>query len=223
MSGCWGDPVSPILDVQGCNYNHGSYDDYHKKYPSHPMLSSENFTCGYSTRGEYENNEQLGICSSYDKFPIRPDCTAEHLWKLVAEREFVAGTFPWTGFDYRGEAGPTGWPCVSSNFGILDTCGFPKDIFFYYKSCWSKQTVLHVFPHWNWQGRSPEIPGREHSADLGLRNTIDNYDISLAANPKLTSLFHIGDGLAGSRERDPKKIDCLVCHDTTSALSLIHI
>ena len=157
MSGCWGEPVSPILDVQGCNYNHGSYDDYHKKYPAQPMLSSENFTSGFSTRGEYENNEQLGICSSYDKSPIRPDCTAEHLWKLVAERDFVAGTFPWTGFDYRGEAVPKGWPCVSSNFGILDTCGFPKDIFFYYKACWSKQTVLHVFPHWNWQGREGQI------------------------------------------------------------------
>jgi octaheme c-type cytochrome (tetrathionate reductase family) len=71
--------------------------------------------------------------------------------------------------------------------------------------------------HWNWQGRTPEIPGREHSADIGLRNTIDNYDISLAANPRLTSLFHIGDGLAASDQRDPKKIDCLVCHDTTSA------
>ena len=153
MSGSWGEPVSPILDVQGCNYNHGGYDDYHKRYPAHPMLSSENFSAGWSTRGEYENNEPLGLFSCYDKFPIRPDCTAEFLWKLVADRDFIAGTFPWTGFDYRGEACPNGWPCVSSNFGILDTCGFPKDIFNYYKSCWSKQTVLHVFPHWNWPGR----------------------------------------------------------------------
>ncbi|MFZ2656777.1 MAG: beta-galactosidase GalA [Victivallales bacterium] len=157
MSSYWGEPVSPVLDVQGCNYNHESFDDYHKRYPAHPMLSSEDFSSSWKTRGEYENAEPLGLFSSYDKFPIRPDCTADSVWGAVAERKFVAGTFPWTGFDYRGEPSPAGWPCVGSNFGILDTCGFPKDIFFFYQAWWSTQTVLHLFPHWNWLGREGQI------------------------------------------------------------------
>jgi len=68
--------------------------------------------------------------------------------------------------------------------------------------------------HWTWRGRTPDISGQEHATSLGLRNAIDNYDISLIANPVQTSLFHIGDGRIG--ENDPAKIDCLVCHDTTS-------
>jgi beta-galactosidase len=41
----------------------------------------------------------------------------------------------------------------------VDTCGFPKDSFFYYKAWWTKEPVLHLFPHWNWEGRvGDEIP-----------------------------------------------------------------
>ncbi len=72
--------------------------------------------------------------------------------------------------------------------------------------------------HWNWKGRTPEIAGQEHSTSVGLRNTIDNYDISLAANPRLASRFHIGGGPATADAADPAKIDCLVCHDTTLKL-----
>lgn len=37
--------------------------------------------------------------------------------------------FAWAGIDYLGEASPymTEWPSRGSYFGILDTCGFPKD------------------------------------------------------------------------------------------------
>ena len=58
----------------------------------------------------------------------------------------------WTGFDYRGEPSPYGWPNISSQYGIIDTCGFPKDTFYYYQSWWGSKPVLHLFPHWNWPG-----------------------------------------------------------------------
>jgi beta-galactosidase len=67
----------------------------------------------------------------------------------------------WTGFDYRGEPTPYAWPCVNSHFGILDTCGFPKDNFYYYQSWWTTNLVLHLLPHWNWPGRE----GREIRVD----------------------------------------------------------
>ena len=65
---------------------------------------------------------------------------------------WLSGGFVWTGFDYRGEPSPNGWPNISSQYGIIDTCGFPKDSFFYYKSWWTSEPVLHLFPHWNWEG-----------------------------------------------------------------------
>src|SRR5581483_4836874 len=62
----------------------------------------------------------------------------------------------WTAFDYRGEPIPYKWPCTASHFGVMDLCGFPKDLYYYYKSWWSNEPVLHLFPHWNWQGREGE-------------------------------------------------------------------
>jgi Ni/Fe-hydrogenase subunit HybB-like protein len=69
--------------------------------------------------------------------------------------------------------------------------------------------------HWNWQGPTSALSGKEHSKDIGLKSTIDNYDISLAPNPAMTSAFHIGGPPTGNGGDDPAKIDCLVCHDTT--------
>ena len=69
--------------------------------------------------------------------------------------------------------------------------------------------------HWRWQGRTSEIAGQEHSTHGGLRNTLDNYDISLIANPRMRDRFHIGDIHQASDWQDPARIDCLVCHDTT--------
>jgi beta-galactosidase len=60
--------------------------------------------------------------------------------------------FFWTGFDHRGEPNPFGWPQVGSQCGILDQCGFPKDIFYYIQSWWTDAPVLHLLPHWNWKG-----------------------------------------------------------------------
>lgn len=65
----------------------------------------------------------------------------------------MAGGYVWTGFDYRGEPTPYGWPCVSSHFGIMDMCGFPKDSYYYYTSWWGSKPVVHLLPHWNWQGK----------------------------------------------------------------------
>jgi beta-galactosidase len=79
----------------------------------------------------------------------------------------MAGYFVWTGFDYKGEPTPFGQPTqpsISSSFGIMDACGFPKDSYWYYKSWWGSEPVLHVFPHWNWPGKEgQEIPVWVHS------------------------------------------------------------
>jgi beta-galactosidase len=69
----------------------------------------------------------------------------------------MSGGFVWTGFDYRGEPTPYGWPCINSHFGIMDMCGFPKDNFWFYQSWWTERPVLHLLPHWNW----PEREGQQ--------------------------------------------------------------
>ena len=94
-----------------------------------------------------------GYVSAYDVNAPSWANTAEEWWTVFAERPWLSGGFVWTGFDYRGEPTPYAWPCVNSHFGILDTCGFWKDIAWYYQAWWTTNTVLHLLPHWNWAGK----------------------------------------------------------------------
>jgi beta-galactosidase len=152
MNGHWGSPVSQIVDVQGHNYFIHGYDDFRQQFPDKPVVAAENGST-VCTRGIYANDEERGYVSAYDI--NHPDWAflALDSWKAVAERPWMAGTFVWTGFDYRGEPIPYRWPCINSHFGILDVCGFPKDNFYYYKAWWCDETVLHILPHWNWPGK----------------------------------------------------------------------
>ena len=68
----------------------------------------------------------------------------------------MSGGFVWTGFDYRGEPTPYGWPSINSQFGIVDMCGYPKDNYYYYQAWWGRNPVLQLFPHWNWEQRNGE-------------------------------------------------------------------
>jgi beta-galactosidase len=162
MNGSWGKGVTDVVDVQGFNYAGAggrgglnmakNIDDFHQKFPKLPLVGSETGSV-YFTRGIYANDKDKGYVSAYDlNFPGYT-LSSESWWKIFDERPFLAGGFSWTGFDYRGEPSPYEWPCISSHFGIIDTCGFPKDIFYYFQSWWSPQPVLHLFPHWNWEGR----------------------------------------------------------------------
>ena len=154
MNGQWGKGLSPIVDVQGFNYRYQGIDEYHKQFPKQFTTGTE-FASTVSTRGIYENDTVKGYVSSYDRNYPPWASTAEGWWSYFAEREYLSGGFVWTGFDYRGEPTPYGWPCISSHFGIMDMCGFPKDLFYYYKSWWGpeRESVLHLFPHWNWEGK----------------------------------------------------------------------
>jgi beta-galactosidase len=112
-----------------------------------------------STRGVYQTDPLRNTLSAYDVNIPDFGEAAEDWWKFYATRGWEAGGFAWTGFDYRGEPTPYGWPSINSQFGIVDTCGFPKDTFYYYKAWWGKEPVLHLFPHWNFEGRKgDEIP-----------------------------------------------------------------
>jgi beta-galactosidase len=144
--------VSTVVDVQGFNYNDAQIDPFRQAHPKQPMIGTETAS-SLATRGIYANDKVRGYMSAYDT--EKPDWgnTAEEWWPFYDEREFLAGGFAWTGFDYRGETTPYSWPCISSQFGILDTCGFAKDTAYYYKTWWGSEPVLHLLPHWNWEGK----------------------------------------------------------------------
>ncbi len=156
-------PFPEKLDVMGFNYNLKEHDPYHAKHPKQPSVGSETAST-VSTRGIYSTDKLRNWVSAYDLNHTDWSQLAEEWWKFYAAREWLSGGFAWTGFDYRGEPTPYGWPSINSQFGIVDMCGFPKDNFYYYKSWWGTEPVLHLFPHWNWDERNGEpIPVWVHS------------------------------------------------------------
>jgi len=153
MHGAWGQGFTHVVDVQGCNYLHnGDMDAFHKQWPAIPMIGSEEGST-VGTRGIYENDKAKGYLSAYDANTTFWAARAEEWWNYYLARPWVAGGFVWTGFDYRGEPSPLDWPCINSHFGIMDTCGFHKDIYYFYQAWWTDKPVLHLLPHWNWPGR----------------------------------------------------------------------
>ena len=150
MNGAWGKGISAVLDVQGFNYKHApEIDAFHKKFPDQPCVGTETAST-VSTRGIYFNDPRRGYVSAYDVNYPPWATSAEEWWQIYDSRPWLSGGFAWTGFDYRGEPTPYGWPCISSHFGVIDTCGFFKDLAYYYKAWWGDKQVLHLFPHWNW-------------------------------------------------------------------------
>jgi beta-galactosidase len=152
--------INAVIEVRGWNYHIGTnMDKYHAEHPNQPNVGTEQASA-VTTRGIYTNDRPHGYVSAYDG--AYPGYTsAETWWSYFAPRPWLSGAFVWTGFDYRGEPSPYSWPCINSHFGILDTCGFPKDSFYYYKSWWTTNTVLHLLPHWNW----PDKEGQEIRVD----------------------------------------------------------
>lgn len=78
----------------------------------------------------------------------------EQRWRFTTAYDYVIGDFMWTGIDYYGESA---WPSRGSQSGYLDNCGFPKDGYWFFKSIWSQEPVLHLLPHWNWEGHEGQI------------------------------------------------------------------
>jgi beta-galactosidase len=144
-----------VCDVKGYNYMDPQAAAYHKTHPNDPVMGTETVSA-VGTRGIYITDAALGYVGSYDPYTTTGRASAEGWWKFCNAQPWLAGGFVWTGFDYRGEPSPYGWPNISSQYGIIDTCGFPKDTYYYYKSWWASEPVLHVFPHWNWAGREGE-------------------------------------------------------------------
>jgi beta-galactosidase len=172
----------------GFNYNLNAPDGWHKAHPKKPCVGSETGST-VATRGIYSTDKLRNRVSAYDANHPEWAELAEEWWKFYAAREWLSGGFAWTGFDYRGEPTPYGWPSINSQFGIVDMCGFPKDNFYYYKAWWTSEPILHLFPHWNWGQRNGE------SISVWVHSNLDSVEVFLNAesqgSQKVQPLTHL--------------------------------
>jgi beta-galactosidase len=137
-----------LLDVVGYNYVDRWRDRREKyysidrhAYPRRKVVGTESPSMG-GLRGDYREGFRT------------PRSDVEQLMKFVTTYDYVAGDHMWTGIDYLGEAR---WPGKSNPSGVLDTCGFEKDGYFFYQSQWTDKPMVHLLPHWNWKGREGEV------------------------------------------------------------------
>lgn len=144
--------INEVIPVRGFNYRVQGVEPYHKDHPDQPVLGTE-MGSTVTTRGIYEKDSIKGYVPDQDITAPWWASTAEAWWPLAAENDWFMGGFVWTGLDYRGEPTPYKWPNINSHFGIMDVCGFPKNIYYYYQSWWTDKDVLHISPHWNWKGK----------------------------------------------------------------------
>jgi len=144
MNGNWGIGFSTVIDVQGFNYRTHNIDKFRAEFPDKPAIGTETASTR-TTRGIYVDDPDNGYVAAYGENGVEKPWT---WWAYYAAHPFTSGGFVWTGFDYRGEPTPYRWPCISSHFGLMDTCGFPKDIYYYYQAWWTDQPVLHLATGW---------------------------------------------------------------------------
>ena len=167
--------VNEVIPVRSFNYRQFAVEDYHKDHPNQPIIGTE-MGSTVTTRGEVRTDSIRGYLPDQDITAPWWASTAETWWKLAAPNDFWLGGFIWTGFDYRGEPTPFKWPNINSHFGVMDVCGFPKNIYYYYKSWWTDKDVLHISPHWNheivWGKPVPMI-------EVWVNSNADNVELFL--------------------------------------------
>jgi beta-galactosidase len=145
------------LDVVGYNYVDRWRDRREKyysidrhAYPNRRFIGTES-TALFGARGVY------AVDQSNELFFEKASNTAievEQQQKFVQTYDYVSGDFIWVGIDYLGESR---WPSKLAAAGALDTCGFPKDNYYFYQSIWTNKPVIHLSPHWNWAGREGQV------------------------------------------------------------------
>ncbi len=141
--------ASEVLDVIGINYFIEDYEKCHKLSPNKTIVGTENCPT-FATRGIYEADSEKQVWSSYgDRWADTFSESLDRTMKAYFDHSFNAGCFVWSGFDYRGEPQPYEWPSVTSHWGIMDLCGFEKDIAYHLAGYYKEELFVHLIPHWN--------------------------------------------------------------------------
>jgi beta-galactosidase len=144
-------------DVVGYNYvdrwrdrREKFYTIDRQQFPSRRFIGTESVALR-GARGEYKIGAEAAL---YVDKSTNLLVEVEQLQKFIQTYDYVSGDFMWTGIDYLGEAS---WPAKATSSGVLDTCGFLKDSYYFYQSLWTQEPVLHIFPHWNWKGHEGTV------------------------------------------------------------------
>jgi beta-galactosidase len=176
-------------DVLGFNYYVQHHiDEMHARFPLKPIVGTEESSSEH-TRGIYADDLAHQHLVAYDFEADGHHVSVEDGWRYYLARPFAAGLFYWTGFDYRGETTPFEWPAISSQFGMIDTCGFFKDNAYLLQSWWTDKSMVHLLPHWNWPGKEGQpIDVRVYSNADAVELFLNGKSLGRKAMPRNSHL-----------------------------------
>lgn len=191
---------SDIVKLAGYNYTERLYNEHHQRYPDWFIYGSETASAVRS-RGIYHFPAEAPLlthedlqCSSLDNSVVGWGSSAMKSWRLDRDHDFCGGQFIWTGFDYIGE--PTPYSTKNSYFGIVDTAGFPKDIYYFYKSVWTDEPTTHIVPsHWDFnEGDMIDVIvySNAHTVELSLNGeSLGKHEMDLLTDKKMRAEFRV--------------------------------
>ncbi len=191
---------SDVVKLAGYNYTERLYNAHHEKYPDWHIYGSETASAVRS-RGIYHFPSDAPLltdadlqCSSLDNSVVGWGSSAMKSWRLDRDCDFCGGQFIWTGFDYIGE--PTPYSTKNSYFGIVDTAGFPKDIYYFYQSVWTDKPMVHICPsRWDFnEGDMIDVIlySNAHSVELFLNGeSLGKQEMNLLTSEKMRAEYKV--------------------------------
>ena len=159
-----GQACADAVKLAGYNYGERLYAAHHAAHPDWVIYGSETASM-LSSRGVYHfplsekvlSEEDLQCSSlgnsatSWGTQDMRA-CLIDDLntpWSM--------GQFLWSGIDYIGE--PTPYHTRSCYFGMADTAGFPKDLYYQVKAAWNPEPMVHIGVQWDFNpGQWIDVP-----------------------------------------------------------------
>ena len=215
-----------VLKLAGYNYGEKYYDEHHAKYPEWMIYGSETSSTVQS-RGIYHFPFSASVMADDDEqCSTLGNCTTswgaenvEYVIRADRDRDYAAGQFLWSGFDYIGE--PTPYHTKNSYFGQIDTAGFPKDTYYIFKAEWTDvhtAPFVHVFPYWDFNegqlidirvaSNAPEVELIVNGVSMGRKSIDHEHGTVLCPNWQvpyhkgyIEAVAYAADGTEIARER----------------------
>jgi beta-galactosidase len=150
------------IDVVSYNYHWKRADQDHIDFPHWKIGFLSEYSAARARRGVYgvenfrraDNDSYLDLYWGMVQSMYEMCQRVESYWRRIKAREYLAGGCVWSGIDAWGEG--NAWPLISRGDGALDMCLFKKDVYYYFVSQYTEQPMVHIFPHWNWEGKEGE-------------------------------------------------------------------
>jgi beta-galactosidase len=188
--------INTVTDLLGYNVYKGWYEDMPEDFAPYADDVKSRFPRQCISIAEY--GAGAGI-SQHQLPPRKPKTTAgwhpeewqstfhEVIWKAMADRPFLWGTFVWNMFDFASDGRAEGERPGRNDKGLVTfDRRVKKDAFFWYKANWNPQPMVYITSR-----RFTPRPAR--ATEIRVYSNCDSVTVSLNGNPlgTMTSEDHV--------------------------------